>query len=427
VQVFRRSPSFAAAAGYPDHSQNTNLQHRQGCRRAFSCASLAGACDHGILELDKEGAMQDHNDSLAAPSSRDSLAGSEMSASSSRCVWPQVGTFVLLAIAALYFARPLLLPLVLAVLFNLLLSPGVGALRRIGLPLPLGAAVVLLCALSALGVGAWQLAKPASDWIERAPRSLQQIQDKIRPLKRSVEQVQKATEQMEQAAQVAVARPDREVRVKGDSLLEQLMAHAQEIAVAAFTMLVLLYFLMASDGFFLRKAVRVFPRLRDKIRAVEIGRTIEREIGRYFLTYSLINVGVGAIVAAAMYALSMPNPILWGVMVAVLNFVPYLGPVISLTVIGVVSLLTFDTLREAVWPPLVYLIIEGIEGNVVQTLAFGRSLALNPVAIFVALLFWGWLWGAAGILLAVPVLVAVKVACTHIDSLKPIAEFLDRN
>lgn len=369
--------------------------------------------------------MQDHNDSLAAP--RDSLAGSERSASTSRCVWPQVGTFVLLAIAALYFARPLLLPLVLAVLFNLLLSPGVRALRRIGLPLPLGAAVVLLCALSVLGVGAWQLAKPASEWIERAPRSLQQIQDKIRPLKRSVEQVQKATEQVEQAAQVGAARPDREVRVKGESLLEQLMAHAQEIAVAAFTMLVLLYFLMASDDFFLRKAVRVFPRLRDKIRAVEIGRTIEREIGRYFLTYSLINVGVGAVVAAAMHALSMPNPILWGVMVAVLNFVPYLGPVISLTVIGVVSLLTFDTLQEAVWPPLAYLVIEGIEGNVVQTLAFGRSLALNPVAIFVTLLFWGWLWGAAGILLAVPILVAVKVACTYIDSLKPVAEFLDRN
>jgi predicted PurR-regulated permease PerM len=331
------------------------------------------------------------------------------------------------ATAALYFARPLLLPLVLAVLFNLLLSPGVRALKRLGLPLPLGAAVVLFGALTALGVTVWQFAEPAAEWLERAPASLQQMQGKIRPLKRSVEQVQKATEQVEQATQVSAARQVREVKVKGESLLQQMMVHAKEAAVGAFMMLVLLYFLMASDDFFLRKVVRVFPRLRDKIRAVEIGRIIEQEIGRYYLTYSLINVGVGTVVAAAMYVLGMPNPILWGLMVAVLNFVPYLGPVISLTVIGVVSLLTFDTLHEAAWPPLAYLFIEAIQGNVVQTLAFGRSLSLNPVAIFVALLFWGWLWGAPGILLAVPILVAVKVASTHIDSLKPIAEFLDRN
>ncbi len=371
--------------------------------------------------------MQDRRDSLAIPPLPEPPAASDSAVSSERYAWAQLGSFVLLAIAALYFARPLLLPLVLAVLLNLLLSPCARALRRIGLPLPLGAGVVMLCVLAVLALGAWQLAEPASEWLERAPRSAQQIQEKIRPLKRSVEQVRKATEQVEQAAQVGDARPVREVRVKGESLLHQLMAHAQEIVVGAFMMLVLMYFLMASDDFFLRKAVRVFPRLRDKIRAVEIGRTIEREIGRYFLTYSVINLGVGVVVAAAMYALSMPNPILWGVMVAVLNFVPYLGPVISLAVIATVSLLTFDTLQQAVWPPLAYLVIEGIEGNVVQTLAFGRSLALNPVAIFVALLFWGWLWGAPGILLAVPILVAVKVACGHIDSLQPIAEFLDRN
>lgn len=344
-----------------------------------------------------------------------------------RYAWPQIGTFIVVAIAALHFARPLLLPIVLAVLFNLLLSPGVRALRRIGLPLPLGAAAVLLVALTVLGATVWQFAEPAAEWIERAPSSLQQMQGKIRPLKRSVEQVQKATDQVEQAAQVGAGRPVREVRVRGESLLHQLMVHAQEAAVGAFMMLVLLYFLMASDDFFLRKVVRVFPSLRDKIRAVEIGRTIEREIGRYFLTYSLINICVGSVVAAAMYLLGMPNPLLWGLMVAVLNFVPYLGPMISLTVIGVVSLMTFDNLQQAVWPPLAYLVIEAIQGNVVQTLAFGRTLSLNPVATFVAILFWGWLWGAPGILLAVPILVAVMVACTYIDSLKPISEFLDRN
>jgi predicted PurR-regulated permease PerM len=159
---------------------------------------------------------------------------------------------------------------------------------------------------------------------------------------------------------------------------------------------------------------------------VEIGRTIQMEIGRYFIAFSLLNAGVGVTVALTMWALGMPNPALWGAMVALLNFVPYLGPIVSITVIATVSVLSFDTLSRAVLPPLAYLAIEAIEGNVVQPLLLGRSLVLNPVAIFVSLLFWGWLWGAAGILLAVPILIAVKIACQHIDTLKPVAEFLDR-
>jgi predicted PurR-regulated permease PerM len=115
------------------------------------------------------------------------------------------------------------------------------------------------------------------------------------------------------------------------------------------------------------------------------------------------------------------------VVAGVLNFVPYLGPAITLVVITVVSVLTFDGLPQALLPPLLYLGLETIEGNVIQPLAFGRSLSLNPVGIFVSLLFWGWLWGPLGILLAVPILVVIKVTAGHIDSMKAVAEFLDRN
>jgi predicted PurR-regulated permease PerM len=341
--------------------------------------------------------------------------------------WSCAGLFALALIGTLHFAAPLVLPIVLAVLFNLLLSPAVRFLRRLGLPLPLGALAVLLGVIGVAGAAMWQLAAPAADWFDRAPRVMREVQQKLRPIKQSVEQVQKATEEVEKATQVDGGRPVREVKVRGPSLLERVMDRAQDILVGAAMMLVLLYFLMASDGFFLRKLVRVTPRLRDKIRAVEIGRAIEAEIGRYFVAFSLLNMGVGLAVAAAMYALDMPNPALWGAMVALLNFVPYLGPIVSITVISTVSVLSFDTLSQALLPPLAYLAIEAIEGNVVQPMLFGRSLSLNPVAIFVSLLFWGWLWGAAGILLAVPILIAVKIACQHIDSLKPAAEFLDRS
>ena len=343
-----------------------------------------------------------------------------------RC-WSCVGLFTLALIATLYFAAPLVLPIVLAMLFNLLLSPAVRALRRLGVPHPLGALVVLAAVVGALGAAVWQLATPAVDWFERAPEVMREVQRKVRPIKQSVQQVQKATEEVEKVTRVDDGKRTREVSLKGPSLLEQLMDRTQEVLVGSAMMLVLLYFLMSSDGFFLRKLVRVTPRLRDKIRAVEIGRTINAEIGRYFVTFSLLNAGVGLTVGLVMYALGMPNPALWGAMVGVLNFVPYLGPIVSMTVIATVSLLTFDTLWQTLLPPLAYLVIEGVEGNVVQPLLFGRSQSLNPVAIFVSLLFWGWLWGAAGILLAVPTLIAVKIACQHIDSLKPVAEFLNRD
>ncbi len=343
-----------------------------------------------------------------------------------RTCWTCGGLLILALVATLSFAAPLVLPIVLAVLFNFLLSPLVRALKRIGVPMPLGALLVLLSVLSVLALALWQLAAPASGWFDRMPRVVADVQQKLRPIRQSVEQVQRATEQVERAAKVGGDTREREVRVKGPSLLEQLMDRAQDLVVGAFMMLVLLYFLMASDDFFLRKVVRVIPRMRDKIRAVEIGRTIETEIGRYFLSFSAISLGVGLAVTLATWATGLPNPALWGVMAAVLNFVPYLGPAVSLTVISVVSILTFDTLLRALLPPLAYLAIETVEGNVIQPMTFGRSLSLNPVAIFVSLLFWGWIWGPAGILLAVPILLVVKVTAGHIESLGAVAEFLDR-
>ncbi len=336
------------------------------------------------------------------------------------------GLFLLALIPALYYGAALLLPVVLAILFNLLLSPAVRALRRAGVPSGLGALLVLVVVIGAVGGAAWNLAAPAAEWMERAPSVARELRQKLRPLQESMRQVQKATEEVEKATEVDGEKPVPQVKVRGPTLMERLLAHAQDIAVGTFVMLVLLYFLMASDDFFLRKVVRITPTLRNKIRAVEIGRAIEMEIGRYFAAFTLLNIGLGTLVAVVLYFLGLPNPALWGVVVALLNYVPYLGPVISLTLITLVSLLTFDTLPRALLPPLVYMVIDAIEGNVVEPLLFGRSLSLNPIAIFVSLLFWGTLWGAAGILLAVPILISAKVACQHIESLSGVAEFLDR-
>ncbi|MCC7548419.1 MAG: AI-2E family transporter [Burkholderiales bacterium] len=335
------------------------------------------------------------------------------------------GLFLLALIPALYYGAALL-PIVLAILFNLLFSPAVRLLRRAGIPHGLGALLVLVVVIGALGGAAWNLSGPAAEWMERAPSVARELRQKLRPLQDSVRQMQRATEEVERATEVDAQRPVQHVKVRGPTLMERLMARAQDIAVGAFIMLVLLYFLMAPDDFFLREVVRITPSLRTKIRAVEIGRTIETEIGRYFGAFTLLNIALGTLMAVVMYFLGLPNPALWGAVVALLNYVPYLGPVISLALITLVSLPTFDTLPRALLPPLVYMVIDAIEGNVIEPLLFGRSLSLNPIAIFVSLLFWGTLWGAAGILLAVPILISVKVACQHIESLQGVADFLDR-
>jgi predicted PurR-regulated permease PerM len=189
---------------------------------------------------------------------------------------------------------------------------------------------------------------------------------------------------------------------------------------------ILLYFMLASGDLVLRKTVRVLPRLQDKKRAVDIFRQAERDISTYLVTITLVNITLGAVTAAAMYLLGMPNPVLWGVLAAVLNYVPYLGPLTTFGVIALVSLLTFDQLSEAILPPLVFLGLTSLEGQVLTPLFLGRRLTLNPVAVFLALLIWGWLWGIPGILLAVPLLATFKIFCDNIEPLAPIGEFLDR-
>jgi predicted PurR-regulated permease PerM len=166
------------------------------------------------------------------------------------------------------------------------------------------------------------------------------------------------------------------------------------------------------------------PGLDRRRRAVRIARAIQSNLGRYLITVSCINAGLGLITAAAMHLFGMPNPVLWGVMVAILNFMPYLGAALSLGVLTMVAFLTFDSLGQILAVPAAVFVLTALEGQILTPVLTGRRLMLNPVAIFLSMLFWGWLWGVVGALIAVPILMVVKVLCDHVDSLAPIGEFL---
>jgi predicted PurR-regulated permease PerM len=188
----------------------------------------------------------------------------------------------------------------------------------------------------------------------------------------------------------------------------------------------LLFFLLASDDNLLRQAVTILPQLRDKKRLVEIVRDVEDDVSYYLLTITVINIGLGVAIGAAMWLLGMPNPYLWGAMAAVLNFIPLIGALLGVGIVGLVALLTFSTTAAMLLPPIIYLLLTSLEGQLVTPAVVARRLSLNPVVVFLALISWTWLWGIAGALLAVPLLATFKICCDHIEALKPVGVLLAR-
>ena len=336
------------------------------------------------------------------------------------------GIFLLLFFYTLYFGRDFFLPVTLAFILSFLLVPLVRGLARFYIPYALGASLVLVVVLGITSYGVYQLSEPASEWIAKVPQSLQHMQLKLRRFKQSIDEVNEATKQVEQMTNMGENQRTQIVQVERPGLGELMLTETQEFLVGSAVMVVLLFFLLSSGDLFLRKLVRVLPRLQDKKLAVEIMLQIEENISTYLLTVTLINVGVGLTIGFAFFFLGMPNPVLWGVMATLLNFIPYLGALAGIVVVTLVAILTFDTIGQILLVPGVYFVLNIIEANFVTPVALGRRLTLNPVAIFLWVIFWGWLWGAVGALVAVPLLAMLKIVCDQIEPLAPIGEFLGR-
>ena len=336
------------------------------------------------------------------------------------------GLFILALFYTMYFMRSVLLPIVLALLLSYLFKPVLRALGRCGVRPAFGAAILLFGLIAILGYGISFLATPAAGWLEKAPYGLQQLQHKLLPLKKPMEQVAKASGEIEK-----LTNPDdvnspmpTAIAVKQNRMTDLLYGRTPEFLVSTFLLLILLYFLLAYDEVFLSKVIKMMPTLQDKKRAVSIAHEIESHVSRYLLTITVINICLGIAVGTTVGLLGLSNPFMWGVLVALLNFVPYVGAFVGILCMTVGAVLSYDSLAYAMVFPTAYLIITAIEGNFITPWVMGRSLTLNPVLILLSLTFWGWMWGIAGIILAVPILAAFKIFCAHIKEMEPIAEFL---
>lgn len=340
-----------------------------------------------------------------------------------------IGLLVLAVVAALYFARDVVVPIVLALILSVVFKPVVRSLTRLRIPVSLGAGIVVI-ALGAILIGAaYNLAEPAGAWLDKAPREFRAISVKLRHITGQIKSAARATEQV-QAITQGMAPSDQsgqkvqEVTVRAPRLASAVLAAARRFALSAIGTFVLLYFLLASGDMFLRKIIAAMPRLADKKRAVDITRQIEADVSRYLLMVTIINTGLGCAVALALYLLGVPTPVLWGVMVGVFNFVPYLGDFASLVILSMVGLLTFDEVWRGALVPAAFYLVSATEAYLVTPLVLGRSLSLNPVVIVLSVLVWGWMWGMLGVLLAVPMLVVAKTFCDRVPPLHTVGEFL---
>ncbi|QIG49417.1 AI-2E family transporter [Nordella sp. HKS 07] len=335
-----------------------------------------------------------------------------------------LGIFLILLVGLVYFARDFLLPVILALLLALTLSPIVRFMQKRGVAPPISALFIVLIVLGIFCAGIFFLSGPVTEWVSQAPEISRKIQYKLASLRSPVNAVVQASEQVGHIADSTSADDVQKVAIQQPGMLSTAAASAFGGITTAGVTFVLLLFLLSSGTMFYQKLVSILPSLRDKKRALAIAYDVEREVSQYLATITLINCGFGAAVAIAMAVTGMPNPVMWGVAAALLNFVPYIGALAGIVMVGIVALISFDSVAYAVIPPLLYAACAFAEGQLVTPILLGRRLELNSVAIFICVALWSWLWGIVGAIIAVPLLVAVKVFCDHFEPLGSFGEFL---
>ena len=343
--------------------------------------------------------------------------------------WAPAGLLLVAVLTILHLARDVVVPVVVALILSLVFLPAVRGMKKMYIPAPLGAAIIVLGLLAGFLGSIYGLAEPAGVWLDKAPQGLRVLGVKLRHVTGQVQDVTKATGQVQDMTHDMASGDNgadraREVTVRAPTLAGGIFVAAKEFAFSAISTLVVLYFLLACGDLFLRKTIAATRRLADKERAIDIAQQVEAGVSTYLLTVTLINASLGCVVALAMYLLGVPNPVLWGALVAVLNFVPYLGEIAAVAALTIVGLLTFDDLWRGLLVPSVFCLLSAAERYLVTPLILGQRLSLNPVVIVLSVLFWGAMWGVSGALLAVPILVALKILCDRVERLHTFGEFL---
>ena len=329
--------------------------------------------------------------------------------------------------ALLYVAHEAFIPVALALLFGLVLSGPVEALHRIRVPRSLSAALILVLVLSAVGGVVALMWSPAQEWFAKAPQTMTIIRQKVSPMAKFMNRIDELRKNAGNIAAQGHAAPAAPMAAAPQSAPALLLDAGGSAIAALLTFLIVTLFLLTGGPPMMARMTAAFA---DNLKASNVLHIIEKvrgEVGHFYLTTTLINIGLGTATGLAMWAWHMPTPYLWGALAAILNYIPYAGPGTTLVLLTLVAAVSFSTLAQVLGVAGTYLVIAMIEGQLVQPLLVGRRMEVNPLLIFLGLWFGGMFWGIAGIILAIPTLVALKVIAENSKSGKPMLEFLGPN
>ena len=345
----------------------------------------------------------------------------------------------LLAVAAVFLlenAKPLMLPIVIAVAFTFVLATPVRWLRRRGLPDYVGAGLVIGSVLAVVALLASLLAAPAADWWARAPGTVHRLIESAQKLRTAAfpdaltgaARRPTAIPSAPAASAPTAAGPDpltEQLTTEGISITRAALGQMLSFTVAASATVFLLYFLLASEHWLIARTIEAIPRRRTRALLLSGIRQAQVEIGLFITTMGLISIGLGIATGIALAAIGFPNPVLWGTTTAVLTFVPYIGPVLVTLALLVAGGMESGTGLAMLVPPAVFLGLHFVESNFISPLIMGARLRINPVFVFLSVLFWSWLWGIAGAFVAVPLLLGLRAVSQRSRRLRFLRIYLD--
>ena len=328
----------------------------------------------------------------------------------------------------LWATQDLILPVLLAMFFALVGNPIIRVLQRLRVPRFIAALAVLCSGIALAVLLGQQLVQPASEWIREAPRELRSLAPKLQKLAKPVQDANKAAENIARAAGGEnTARPVHVVRTEVNDPYRVLTTTPRMVA-SILAVVLLTFFFMVYGQDLQRHAIALLPDRQKKRVTVEILHTIEIEVSRYVLTISVINVVVGLVFAACLhFGLDLPleQALLWGTLAAILNFAPYVGPLIGIVAMLLMGFSSFSDPLESLLPAAIYLGLHTLEGQIVTPIVLGKRMALSPLILILALMVFGWIWGIIGLLLAVPMLVCVKIVLTRLEGMEGWAKLLE--
>ena len=350
-----------------------------------------------------------------------------------------VSLAIIALLAALFFlhwARAVFIPFMLGLVFSYALSPIVNWMEARRVPRALGAGMLLLALMGALGTTAYALSDGAAQLVESLPAAAQKFRQTIKnrqgTTRSTLDTMQRAATQIEQVAQGSIVSSGGAMRVIVEparfNIKDYLWTGTIGLATVvgqATAVVFLTYFLMVSGNTFRRKLIKLAgPSLSSKKVTLQALDEITGQIQRYFHVQLATSALVGVLTGLALWGLGLENAAVWGIVAGVLNMVPYVGSLVTAVASGAVAFLQFGSSNMALLVAGASLVIHTIVGNIITPWLTSRASRMNPVAVFVGLLAWGWLWGVWGLLLGLPILMIVKAVCDRVDDLKPVGEFL---